>query len=1453
MNRKGNIVKRWMAGVLAVTMLSSVTGAPVFAAPESTGTSDTVETARVTAWSWTDALGLTQQEDTSSWTLSLSEEQTLSTADDLLALLPVSVEATVARTEPEATATHAPDSTAASDTEATEAQEGAAASTSDAESESSSDSAPASETPTPAAASQPSSSGTPAGEIASTETLTLTWDTSALTFPLAAGDYTVTAALPDGYVLAESAPALAVAVTVAGAATDTTTDTQLPPASNAIQNAPQANQPSLLANDPAYVPGDTVKTVSPVGTTINLFDYWIRAGSDDSVFEDPSGFKGGRFTYSMNDLSRGINKNHILKFSKSGVHTTISGSTEEGNNYTDSAAPYQGIVANTLGENGFPRLNNVPASWAGTADGWEELNSNESLAYLFSTDTSLSSDCRSVYANVKGLLKMEDGYYSFDSDNEYAYFNADTNSFEVNDASRYGFFPFNPADSLDRSPDGNRDILGNHYFGLTMSTRFVQQNDGFSTSGSNQPITYEFSGDDDVWVFIDGVLVGDLGGIHQAASLKIDFSTGRVSINEGKGDGEQITSLKDLFHDADSDSNVHWSATQPNTFANNTYHTLRLFYLERGNNTSNLKLKFNMESTSESSIVNVNQNGEGIGGSKFELLPAQYDSGTNTYTILSDSNVLFKGTTDADGYLSLTDTDGNNLRLDSLKTQLEAINGNAVVLRETSVPKGYRVTGDSVLYFPSGWKQDVLLSSNPWFRGTYASPMVTTTLLQSDKLQAVANSASVTISEDSGVFFAVVLKKESSTTWVPVYGDPINGWQAESDSSWQSIFTAANANPYIFVADNNGPRVTIDNLPGDLSKYYYILSQNKSKEDAANEAEYTIAYYYTSASNLAGANQDNTVRLDTNLADDSVIAREFSVQVYVSNVKNYLIAQAMGPDGQTPLNGVTYSLYTADQVTDNGGTPTLVENAVAYDSATTATMDQASGGLITADGAAVFPSSNKSLDTGAVYYLKETAGPEGYKLSDKLVKVIVNDTGVYADAGTGDDEVTVLRGAGKIVRSMLQFAAPDVINTTLADITITLNTLSTGNEPSTDLTAWSSTQQGISLSYHTTDVPLEYGLTSGTGAPYFVVESGWSRVTVTQNPAQPPEGYGPKQDLGDTDLTNLFSRSTIVRIKNDAQPCSLTLREFIETPIGNDANQEFTVNLTLKNASDTALSGSYPVSVSGTAANDSDILSPLTLDSTGSVSIQLKLNQDVTLEEIPYGTKFTVAEVSNEYYTSAYSVTVMGDTTLDQDHCHGSLTGDGSVTILNTRKTGSVSLTQNVSGPMGSSSDAFSYTLNLYDTAADSSKPAINGTYQATLTPKEGRAQAVSVTFTNGRATEIVPASGTGQAISLKDGDVLAIADLPAGSVCEVTEAENHLGYTTTVGNQAALSGTVTVPAGTSAASITFINTRAEITPTGLREENTPYIAMIGLSGLAALVGAAGWVEMRRRKRREEE
>lgn len=185
------------------------------------------------------------------------------------------------------------------------------------------------------------------------------------------------------------------------------------------------------------------------------------------------------------------------------------------------------------------------------------------------------------------------------------------------DAPRYNERLYATQAALDRNqwydPSGlgmYGDTSGNdYYFGMVTTANFFQQKDG---KYNGKDMVYKFNGDDDMWVFIDGVLVLDLGGTHDAQSGEINFSTGEVTWtdwardkdNRKKQDSSQWkTTIRQQFNAANSENEVEWNNNgDGDTFADYTGHEIKIFYMERGAGASNCKMQFNLPTLPKDSI-----------------------------------------------------------------------------------------------------------------------------------------------------------------------------------------------------------------------------------------------------------------------------------------------------------------------------------------------------------------------------------------------------------------------------------------------------------------------------------------------------------------------------------------------------------------------------------------------------------------------------------------------------------------------------------------------------------------------------------------------------------------------------------------------------------------------------------------------------------------------------------
>lgn len=939
----------------------------------------------------------------------------------------------------------------------------------------------------------------------------------------------------------------------------------------------------------------TVQTVNPTGTTVNLFDYWVVNGDNDSSKNTNNDNK--------ND-NTGINKDRQLKFN-GGSGTGINKWT--GKIGTAGYGCLQFVKDQLV--KGYPEIK------AGTyASQGQGVNyTDESLAYLFNNDSQANGkqDGKAVYSNVKGLFQLKDGYYVYDSygsngsNGNYAVYNFTTNSFDVydkagvykGDASKETnlgqFFPFDSASKVfdengnNLSPkkivDGSTDL--NHHFGMSMTTEFVQPNGGKTTKGED--MVFEFSGDDDVWVYIDGVLVGDLGGIHEKATLKINFATGEVKVGHvdgANGTKKEIenTTIKAKFDAAGADTKNF----RDNTFRDSTKHTLSFFYLERGAGASNMSLKFNLTTLPSSEVEKVNQNGEAVQGAEFAL----YRSDANWNT---QGEAIALGTTDDKGQLVLLKPGGSVLSFDE---EHNTNHCDYFVLKEEKLPEGYRSSLTSSTTATPGelhlqYKQAAASGSG----GVVVAPETTVTMADGATqwtgsrmwLNGGYLAAKETISLDkekkdnkgnaisSGATFAVVLKltgasedHKSENAWTPVTGNPLDGYKLCSKHGIEGAVEAAkSADTSVFAVNTKGDyEVTVRSLPGDIEKYAAMM-EDKTK------SEYTVAVYHTTASSLAEATTENT-----SMVEYQATNRQFSTVIHLTNVQNRLFVQKVDDLGK-PVNGATFELYKAEDVTGNSPkTYAIKSGAEPYDTV------QANGMTYPYDieGAACFPldsTKHKPLIKGT-YYLRESLSPDGYESNTTITKVIVDDSGVYVDAGEENDGVRSMSGPGSLIASLAQFGSPDSIDNTLTHIKGKLQS-ATGMDANGKLT-WgqTSTAKGVTptladglmhmrydKTMQGTNTVLRYvedkGVRDGQLATIYA-DTGINRMALYQD----DDANG--TDLGTVQLNHLFTTATAVQY-TDCRVAPLQVTKTVTADTGltaptKDANNEdltFTFKFTL--------------------------------------------------------------------------------------------------------------------------------------------------------------------------------------------------------------------------------------------------------------------------------------------------
>lgn len=269
--------------------------------------------------------------------------------------------------------------------------------------------------------------------------------------------------------------------------------------------------------------------------------------------------------------------------------------------------------------------------------------------------------------NFKFLYNEDTNEYSYNSEENHVHFDKSTKTItqysgsgpktlsDGTDFQKSGFFPFTDED----------DNMTDYGFGMRMDVDFLLNKNGtLDGNEDGEAMQFSFSGDDDVWVFIDGQLALDLGGLHSRRGGTIDFKTGTVTYDRVQNEDGQYVSPTPVDGSGSCPDTEFLHDLEPGT------HTLTMYYLERGGNDSNCEIKFNLLVVNRQGTLNFqkqDENGTALEGALFGLYETTDD--------IENENPIQEARSDANGNVTF---DISNLQKDTI-----------YYMKEIAAPFGY--------------------------------------------------------------------------------------------------------------------------------------------------------------------------------------------------------------------------------------------------------------------------------------------------------------------------------------------------------------------------------------------------------------------------------------------------------------------------------------------------------------------------------------------------------------------------------------------------------------------------------------------------------------------------------------------------------------------------------------------------------------------------------------------
>ncbi|MGN8818830.1 SpaA isopeptide-forming pilin-related protein [Oribacterium sp. HCP28S3_H8] len=563
----------------------------------------------------------------------------------------------------------------------------------------------------------------------------------------------------------------------------------------------------------------------------------------------------------------------------------------------------------------------------------------------------------------------------------------------------------------------------NYYFGLYATAEFYQPVGG---QVNGQDMIYEFTGDDDMVVYIDGVLVLDLGGIHDAQSGYINFATGEVRYTDHATNmaiAWKETNIKEQFSKANALDRTNWKENT-NTFADGSQHRIQIFYMERGAGASNLKLKVNIPPIPDGS-VNIQKKVEGLDARQAseEQYTLQLFTKTGegqSFAPVADQTYTLNSTgtsrtykTDKNGQFPIHASDTANFSNIGAKTEVKVVEPDTGQIYSVS----YQAKGSD--------GKPINDNGTDGVSATVPSAGHVDIVVKND---ATENTRSLTLVKKFQVNGQITQNAPDSEEFANTQFELLE--KGDNDKDYKPLYT-------VKYSDFSNSLYTFHQL--DPRKTYKVVEQI-SKEVVTNGGTNTIPYSKTlyqvgnNSQETEGTAVDNVSLKST---DNTFIDQTVTfTNVYETPKVNVSFTKVEDGNATTKLSGAVFGVFTNERATEAYKTDGQI--------ALTSTSD--------ANGVVTFTGLPYDSVSGKTYYIKEITAPTGYVLSDAIYTVQITRDGAVSISFNGT-EIQNNQISNTPVKLTFYKKANDSSNTPLEGATIKIEKKGENNtyQPAADL------------------------------------------------------------------------------------------------------------------------------------------------------------------------------------------------------------------------------------------------------------------------------------------------------------------------------------------------------------------------------------------------------------------